>query len=66
MQEAVHNFNDTISINYREISNFQFADDIDLIAGIEEELQELIPTHSYDTINPNNLLTKCTKNMTTG
>ena len=44
MQEAVHNFNDTISINYREISNFQFADDIDLIAGIEEELQELTTT----------------------
>ena len=30
--------NGTISINGREISKLQFADDIDLIAGTEEEL----------------------------
>ena len=41
MQEALHNFNAAISINRREISNHRFADDIDLIAGTEEELQEL-------------------------
>ena len=44
MQEALHNFNGTISINGREISNLRFTDDIDLIAGIEEELQELTTT----------------------
>ena len=44
MQKAVHNFSGTISINGREISNLQFADDIDLIAGTEEELQELTTT----------------------
>ena len=40
MQEALHNFNDTISINGREIRNVRFADDSDLIAGTEE-LQKL-------------------------
>ena len=40
MQEALHNFSGTISINGREISKLRFADDIDLIAGTEEELQE--------------------------
>ena len=40
-QEAVHNVIGTISINSREISNFRFADDINLIAGREEELPEL-------------------------
>ena len=44
MQEALHNFNGTTSINGREISNLRFADDIDLIAGTEEELQELTTT----------------------
>ena len=33
MQEALHNFNGTIPINGREISNLRFADDIDLNAG---------------------------------
>ena len=40
----IGNFNGTISINGREISNLRFADDIDLIAGTEEELQELTTT----------------------
>ena len=44
MQKALHNFNGTISINGREISNLRFADDIDLIVGTEEELQELTTT----------------------
>ena len=44
MQEALHNFYGTISVNGREISNLRFADDIDLIAGTEEELQELTTT----------------------
>ena len=52
MQEAIHNFSGTTSINGREISNLRFADDIDLIAGTEEELQELTTTlkrraHAY-------------------
>ena len=33
MQEGLHNFNGTISINGRENSNLRFSDDIDLIAG---------------------------------
>ena len=41
------NFSGTISINGREISNLRFADDIDLIAGTEEELQELTTTLEY-------------------
>ena len=44
MQEALHNFSGTTSINGREISNLRFADDIDLIAGTEKELQELTTT----------------------
>ena len=44
MQETLHNISGTISINGREISNLRFADDIDLIAGTEEELQELTTT----------------------
>ena len=44
MQETLHNFNDTISINGRDISKLRFAYDIDLIAGTEEELQELTTT----------------------
>ena len=36
--------NGTISINGREISNLQIAYQIDLIAGTEEELQELTTT----------------------
>ena len=44
MQEVLHNFSGTISINCIDISNFQFADDIDLIVGSEEELQELTIT----------------------
>ena len=41
MQEDLHNFNGAISTNGREISILRFEDDIDLIAGTEEELQEL-------------------------
>ena len=52
MQEALHNFSGTTSINGRENSNLRFADDIDLIAGTEEDLQELTTTlerraHAY-------------------
>ena len=43
MQEALHNFSGTISINGRKISNLRFTDDTDLITGIEE-LQELTTT----------------------
>ena len=43
-QEVLHNFSGTILINGREISNLRFADDIDLIVGTEEELQELTTT----------------------
>ena len=44
IQEALHNFSGTISINGRDINNPRFADNIDLIAGTEEELQELTTT----------------------
>ena len=39
IQEALHNFDGMISINGRESSNLRLADDMDLIAGTEEELQ---------------------------
>ena len=41
---ALHNFNGTISINGRDTRKIRFADDIDLIAGTEEKLQELTTT----------------------
>ena len=44
MQEALHKISGTISINGREISNLRFTDDIDLITGTEEELQEITTT----------------------
>ena len=44
MQEALRNFSGTMSINGRDISNLRFADDTDLIAETEEELQELTTT----------------------
>ena len=44
MQEVIHNLNGTISINCRQISNLRFAGDINVIAGTEEELQELTTT----------------------
>ena len=44
MQEAVDNFNGTISINGRDINNLRLVDDIDVITGTEEELKELTIT----------------------
>ena len=41
MQDTLQNHKSTISIGSREISNLKFADDIDLIAGSNAELQEL-------------------------
>ena len=41
MRDTLHNFNSTISIGGRTISNLRFADDIDLMGGSNEELQEL-------------------------
>ena len=41
MRETLHNFNSTISIGGRTLSNLRFADDIDLMGGSKEELQEL-------------------------
>ena len=41
MREKLHNFKSTISIEGRIISNLRFADDIDLMGGNNDELQEL-------------------------
>ena len=41
MTETLHNFSSTISLGGRTISNLRFADDIDLLAGSNEELQEI-------------------------
>ena len=41
MQETLHNHKSTISVGGMIINNLRFADDIDLIAGTNSELQEL-------------------------
>ena len=41
MREALATHESSISIGGRELSNLRFADDIDLIAGSNDELQEL-------------------------
>ena len=41
MRETLHDFQSTISIGGRVISNLRFADDIDLMAGSNPELQDL-------------------------
>ena len=41
MGETLHNFKSTISFGGRIISNLRFADDIDLMGGSNDELQEL-------------------------
>ena len=41
MRETLHNFKSTNSIGGRIISNLRFPDDIDLIGGSNDELQEL-------------------------
>ena len=41
MQEALSGFESSISIDGRQLSNLRFADDIDLMAGSEDEHQEL-------------------------
>ena len=47
MTHALDNFNGTISIGGRPITNLRFADDIDGITGEEDELTELV--HDLDT-----------------
>ena len=47
MTHALENFNGTISIGGRKITNLRFADDIDGITGEEDELTELV--HNLDT-----------------
>jgi sorting nexin-29 len=42
MTDALENFEGSVSIGGRKISNLRFADDIDGIAGSEEELKSLI------------------------
>ena len=41
MQETLENYNSTVSIGGRQISNLRFADDIDLMAGSNDDLQVL-------------------------
>ena len=42
MDQAIEDFEGTVSIGGRNISNLRFADDIDVIAGSEEELRNLL------------------------
>ncbi len=41
MTDALDNYSGTIRVSGRQITNLRFADDIDLIAGTKEELEEL-------------------------
>lgn len=41
MREALHDFQSTISMGGRVVSNLRFADDIDLMGGSNQELQDL-------------------------
>ena len=41
MRETLHDFHSTISVGGRTINNLRFADDIDLLGGSNEELQDL-------------------------
>ena len=41
MRETLHDFTPTVSIGGRPLCNLRFADDIDLIAGSNSELQDL-------------------------
>ena len=41
MRETLHDFTPTVSIGERPLCNLRFADDIDLIAGSNSELQDL-------------------------
>ena len=47
MTHALENFNGTISIGGRQITNLRFADEIDGITGDEDKLTELV--HNLDT-----------------
>ena len=47
MTHELENFNGTISIGGRQITNIRFADDIDGITGVEDELVKLV--HNLDT-----------------
>ena len=47
MTHALENYNGTISIGGRQITNLRFADDIDGITGEEVELTKLV--HTLDT-----------------
>ena len=41
MRETLHDFKSTVSIGGRTINNLRFADDIDLMGGTSQELQDL-------------------------
>ena len=43
MTDALENHQGTVSIGGRTITNFRFADDIDGLAGDEQELANLVP-----------------------
>ena len=47
MTHPLENYNGTISIGGRKITNLRFADDIDCITGEEDELTKLV--HNLDT-----------------
>ena len=42
MTDALEDHKDTVSVGSRAITNLRFADDIDSLAGEEEELADLV------------------------
>ena len=48
MTHALENYNDTISIGGRQITNLRFADDTDGITREEDELTKVV--HNLDTV----------------
>ena len=50
MTNALEDHEGTVSIGCRTSTNLRFADDIDGIAGVEEELLELVERLDYSSI----------------
>ena len=48
MTDALEDHQGTVSIRGRTITNLRFADDIDVLAGKEEELTSLVKWPGYD------------------
>ena len=60
MTEALENHTGTISIGRQNMTNLHFADDIDGLAGTEDELRQL-PKHLEDTSQSDGMLINASK-----